>query len=237
MLIGGGKLMRKARILLVENENDIMQINKSYLEQQDYEILCAASLRAARAILWERPPDLVLLDVMLPDGSGYELCREIRRISSAPVIYVTCLGGDADIVTGLKEGGDDYIVKPYSLTVLHARIMAQLRRLGTVTGEISLPPLYINLAAGTVQLDGNAISLTRKEFQLLVYLVENRGRELSQHQIYEAVWGDSSETMGNTLRVHISRLRHKLSLDEGSAFELAPTAGQGYIFLRTVCRS
>jgi len=224
--------MKKTRILLVEDETDVLQVNKVFLEEQGYEVFGAETLREARNRLWEYPPDLILLDVLLPDGSGYDFCREIRQISLAPVIFLTCLGEDGDIVTGLKKGGDDYIVKPYNLSVLHARITAQLRRRGATT-EISLPPLHINLTTGTAKLEGEEIDLTRKEFQLLVYLIENRGLELSQSQIYEGIWNAPPETMGNTVRMHISRLRQKLRLNDGSAFELS-ASGQNYIFLRTV---
>ncbi|ADY55423.1 two component transcriptional regulator, winged helix family [Syntrophobotulus glycolicus DSM 8271] len=225
--------MKKTRILLVEDETDVLQVNRAFLEEQGYEVCCAETLREARNCLWESPPDLVLLDVLLPDGSGYDFCREIREISLVPVIFLTCMGGDGHIVTGLDRGGDDYIIKPYSFSVLQARVAAQLRRRGTVTGEISLPPLQINLTSGLVRLNGETIDLTRKEFLLLLYLVENRGQELSQAGIYEAVWSAPPETMGNTVRMHVSRLRQKLRLDEGSAFELS-AAGQNYIFLRTV---
>jgi DNA-binding response OmpR family regulator len=185
-------------------------------------------------MLWEYPPDLILLDVLLPDGSGYDFCREIRKSSLIPVIFLSCMREDGNIITGLDRGGDDYIVKPYSLSVLYARILAQLRRRGAITGEISLPPLHINLTSGTVKMEEKGIELTGKEFRLLVYLVENRGQELSQSQIYEAVWNCSSDAMGNTVRMHISRLRKKLKLDEGSSFELSCTSGKKYIFLRTV---
>ncbi len=225
--------MKKTRILLVEDETDVLQVNQSYLAQHGYEVFCAETLREARNLLWEYPPDLILLDVLLPDGSGYNFCQEIRKTSLVPVIFLTCMGNDSNVVTGLDRGGDDYIVKPYSLSILQARITAQLRRRGVATGEIFLPPLYINLTAGTVKLYEEEINLTRKEFQLLLYMIENRGQEMSQSQIYEAVWNAPVETMGNTVRMHISRLRQKLKLDDDSAFELSPTNSQGYIFLRT----
>lgn len=230
-------ILKKVRILLVEDEAEVMQINRSYLENLNYEVLCAGTLRDAQAAIWEYPPDLILLDVMLPDGSGYDFCRSIRKYFTVPVIFLTCLGNDSNIVTGLEQGGDDYMIKPYSLKVLHARIVAQLRRCGYSVGEIALPPLYINLSMRTVKLDREDISLTHKEFQLLVYLVENRGKELTQAQIYQAVWSGPPETMGNTVRVHISRLRKKLHMNEASCFELSPTVNQGYLFLRTVYRS
>jgi DNA-binding response OmpR family regulator len=226
--------MKKPKIMLVEAETDVARPVRAYLEQKGYEVFCAETLQEARACLWEYPPDLILLDASLPDGPGGDFCGEVRRVSAVPIIFLTYLCADADIVDGLERGADDYITKPCSLSVLSARIAAQLRRRSSVTGEIILPPLYISLTSGTVKLNGKEIYLSRKEFHLLLYMVENLGQELSQSQIYEAVWANPPVTMGNTVRVHISRLRRKLRLDDGSAFELLPTANQSYIFLRTL---
>lgn len=223
--------MRKARILLVEDERGVLDVNARFLLGKGYEVLCAETIREARAHFWESPPDLILLDVLLPDGSGYDFCREVRASSSAPVIFLTCLGEDAHIVSGLSEG-DDYMVKPYNLEVLGARVAARLRRSGTLQGRIELPPLTIDLAAGSVELENEAILLTRKEFQLLVYLVENRGKELSHAEIYRAVWCAPPETAGNAVKVNISRLRQKLRLGDASPFELSTLPGRGYMFLR-----
>jgi len=226
-------MTRKVRILLVEDETDVLNINEKYLTKKGYEVLCADTLHKARNLLWEYPPDLILLDVLLPDGSGYVFCTQIRKYSNAPVIFLTCMGETDNIVNGFSLGGDDYIVKPYRFEVLEARITAQLRRRGIGNGLLELPPLFMNITSGTVILDGNEILLNRKEFQLLVYLVENRGLEISPSQIYEAVWGCSSETMGNTVKMTVSRLRQKLNLEETGCFELSTTASQGYLFLRT----
>ena len=222
--------MQNARILLVEDERGVLDVNARFLAGKGYEVLCAETLSEARALFWESPPDLILLDVLLPDGSGYDFCREVRATSSAPVIYLSCLGEDEHIVSGLCEG-DDYMVKPYSLEVMGARVAARLRRNGTIKGRIELPPLMIDLASGNVELNGEAIALTRKEFKLLVYLVENRGRALSQAEIFRAVWEAPPETAGNAVKVNISRLRQKLRLDDASPFELCTVHGRGYMFL------
>jgi DNA-binding response OmpR family regulator len=223
----------KARILLVEDESDVLRVNEQYLLQRGYEVHCADTLRKARNLIWEYPPDLILLDVLLPDGSGFELCESIRKNSAAPVIFLTCMGHTEHIVNGLSLGGDDYIVKPYSFEVLEARIAAQLRRRGIGSGLLELPPLSVSLTSGSVRLSGEEIPLNRKEFQLLVYLMENRGQELSQAQIYRAVWESPPDTMGNTVKMTISRLRQKLRLEETGCFELSTTTSQGYMFLRT----
>lgn len=226
-------MTRKARILLVEDESDVLRVNEQYLIRKGYEVLCADTLHKARNLIWEYPPDLILLDVLLPDGSGFELCESIRKISAAPVIFLTCMGQTENIVNGLSLGGDDYMIKPYSFEVLEARIAAQLRRRGVGLAQLDLPPLSVNLTSGSVRLKGEEILLNRKEFQLLVYLMENRGQELSQEQIYRAVWESPPEAMGNAVKMTISRLRQKLRLEETGCFELSTTPNQGYMFLQT----
>ncbi len=226
-------MVRKSRILLVEDESDVLRVNEQYLSEKGYEVYCADTLHMAKNLIWEYPPDLILLDVLLPDGSGYDLCKSIRTFCAAPVIFLTCMGDTKNIVDGLSLGADDYIVKPYSFEVLEARIAAQLRRHGIGTGLLELPPLTINMTSGNVRLNDREVLLNRKEFQLLVYLVEHRGQELSQSQLYQAVWDVPSETMGNTVKMTISRLRQKLELEETGCFELSTTASQGYLFLRT----
>lgn len=222
-----------ARILLVEDNSDVCAVNAAFLRGKGcYTVQCAETLAEARALLWEQPFDLIVLDVLLPDGSGLDFCREVREVSSAPVLFLSCLSEDGQVASGLLGGGDDYMVKPYSLDVLGARVAALLRRSGVITGRIELPPLTIDLSSGTATLDGEPLLLTRKEFLLLMYLVENRGQALSQEEIFSAVWNAPPETCGNTVKVNISRLRSKLQLNEASAFELASVPGRGYMFLR-----
>ncbi|MDL2253823.1 response regulator transcription factor [Ruminococcaceae bacterium OttesenSCG-928-I18] len=224
--------MKNTKILMVEDETDVLNVNCQYLQKLGYEVQGAQTLHDARLLVWNTPPDLILLDVMLPDGSGYDFCREVRKITAAPILFLTCLHDDENVIQGLSGGADDYIVKPYSLEVLGARVAAQLRRHGFGTGFIELPPLFIDLATGTASLGGEVLGLTRKEFQLLVFLVEHRGQEFSQAELFETVWGAPPEGMGNTVKVHISRLRRKMRLDDASAFELCTTERQGYLFLR-----
>lgn len=225
-------MTKKAKVLLVEDEVDVQRANRQYLAEQGYEVYCAETLKNARAILWEYSPDLILLDVMLPDGSGFDLCREIREYSTVPIIFLTAMGEDGNVVGGFSLGGDDYIVKPYSMEIMGARVAAQLRRHGAGSGIIELPPLRIDLASGDAWLDGKPLKLSPKELQLLAYLVEYRGRTLNQAQIYQDVWSAPPETMGNVVKLNMSRLRRKLNLDgEDSCFELI-SSRQGYRFLR-----
>ena len=224
--------MQRAKLLLVEDESDVLRVNAHYLKQLGYDVRCAGTLDEARNFIWELPPDLIVLDVLMPDGNGFDFCKSIREITSASIIFLTCLDDDRSVVAGLSGGGDDYIVKPYSLEVLGARIDAQLRRIDSRHGRIELPPLRLNLSAGSVEMEGEEIILSRKEFHLLVYFVENRGKVLTQEQLYAAVWEAPLETMGNTVKVTISRLRQKLKLGEASCFELSSVPSGGYLFLR-----
>lgn len=227
--------MRKPRVLVVEDEVGILQVNIRHLEGQGYEVVAAQSLKEAKEAVLRQPPDLVLLDVMLPDGSGYDFCRELREFTTAPVIYLTSLGEKDNVVQGLLNGGDDYITKPYDLDVLSARVMAQLRRSGLYgAGRIDMIPLSINLQNGTAALDGKPVSLTQKELQLLAYLVSHAGRECPAHELYEAVWGAPGNNNTHTVTAHISSIRSKLGLDLESPFEIRSTSNKSYMFLKVL---
>ena len=224
--------MRKARILVVEDETDVLEANRLFLEAEGYEVACAINLKEARNILWERPPDLILLDVLLPDGSGYDFCGEIRGRTAAPILFLTCMNSSEQIVGGFSLGADDYITKPYSMDILSARVAARLR--GAGGGVIALPPLKIDLHTGKVWMDREEIALSARETQLLAFFAENIGREFALEEIYRKVWGETpAGSSGNTVRVHISNLRSKLRLGGGAPFEISLAPGKGYVFLRT----
>lgn len=223
--------VRAPRVLIVEDERALLGAFSRHLGQLGFEVTQAASIQQARAAVWEQLPDVVLLDVLLPDGSGYDLCAELRRMTSAPIIYVTALGQDNAVVRGLAAGGDDYLTKPFSLEVLTARINAQLRRSGAPrTMRLELPPLYLDFVAGKVTLEGEEVELSKKEMQLLGYLAANAGQGMTQAELLAAVWDDQSGLRTNTVRQHISNLRRKLRLDAVSAFELTLTSDHRYVF-------
>lgn len=223
--------MKKVRILLIEDETDILALNARHLAAQGYEALTAKTLAEARSVVWETPPDLIVLDVQLPDGSGFDFCAEIRKITTAPIIYLTCMTGDDNEIKGLTSGGDDYITKPYSLDVLSARIMTMLRRSGFgAVGRIELPPLFIDLQLGRATLSGEELNLSPKELYLLAFFAGNAGRAFSSQELYETIWGDAGGTPVNTVKMHISNIRHKLKLDDSSAFELSLTPDKKYRF-------
>jgi DNA-binding response OmpR family regulator len=217
--------------LLVEDEPALREAVERHLTGQGFNVVTADSVAKGRAAAWEHQPDLLLLDVLLPDGSGYELCAELRATTSAPIIYITALGHDRAVVQGLDAGGDDYIAKPFSLDVLTARISAQLRRVGAARwARIDLPPLHLDLVSGRATLEGRAIKLSRIELQLLSFFAANVGVGATQDELLRAVWGDESGLPTNTVRQHVSMLRRKLNLDAASAFELVHTADKRYVF-------
>lgn len=223
--------VRAPRVLIVEDEPALLGAFSRHLEQLGFDVTQAATIQQARAAVWEQLPDVVLLDVLLPDGSGYDLCAELRRMTSAPIIYVTALGQDNAVVRGLAAGGDDYLTKPFSLDVLTARINAQLRRSGAPRAlRIELPPLYVDFVTGKVTLEGRVIALSQKELQLLGYFATNAGQGVTQEELLDAVWDDKSGVPTNTVRQHISNLRRKLRLNGASAFELILTADHRYVF-------
>ncbi len=148
--------MKKVKILMVEDESDVLHINREYFEGKGYEVICASTLNQAGFLLEEHNPDLILLDVMMPDGSGFDFCRKVRQKTNAPIIFLTCRGENESVVNGLLQGGDDYVTKPYDLNVLNARVAAQLRRAGVMTaGRIELPPLTIDFLSGEATRTGS----------------------------------------------------------------------------------
>lgn len=223
--------MKKATLLMVEDEADLLAINKEYFESKGYEVIGADTLEQARFQLEEHSPDLILLDVMMPDGSGFAFCAELRQKTNAPIIFLTCRDENESVVKGLLQGGDDYVTKPYDLNVLSARVGAQLRRTGVMTaGKIELFPLSIDFLLGEAILDGEHIPLTQKELQLLGCFALFAGRRLSYDEIYRRAWGGSSPGAAHTVAVHVANLRKKLGVDSGGWFELSNSGKGEYLF-------
>jgi DNA-binding response OmpR family regulator len=228
--------MAKLRILIVEDEQDVAGLIKHAVERggdADAEIVVSGDT-ALKAVA-ERPPDLVLLDLNLPVLDGVEVCRILRSRAETrhlPIIILTARGAEDDKVTGLEIGADDYISKPFSLRELTARIRAVLRR-SSVAVEPTAPPyrgahLIADFEAVAVAVDGRSVRLTRREFELLRFLVQNRNRVVSRDRLLERVWGYDRMVETRSVDVHIGRLRSKL----GSAGRQVETVvGLGYRFI------
>jgi two-component system, OmpR family, alkaline phosphatase synthesis response regulator PhoP len=228
--------MAKRRILIVEDEHDVAGLIKHAVERSgDAEAEVVVSGDTALKAVAERPPDLVLLDLNLPVLDGVEVCRILRSRADTrqlPIIILTARGAEDDKVTGLEIGADDYISKPFSLRELTARIRAVLRR--TATPAEPGTPVYrgsrltADFDAVAVAVDGQSIRLTRREFELLRFLVQNKNRVVSRDRLLERVWGYDRMVETRSVDVHVGRLRHKL----GSAgHQVETVVGLGYRFI------
>ena len=221
-------------ILVVEDEESFSDPLSYLLRQEGFEVSIAATGTDGLATFQRTGADLVLLDVMLPGMSGWEVCRELRKTSMVPVIMLTARDGEVDKVVGLELGADDYVTKPFSARELVARIRAVLRR----HGELE-PLLPTTVEAGRVRVDivrhvvsvrGETISLPLKEFELLELLVRNSGRVLTRGQLIDRVWGADYVGDTKTLDVHVKRLRSKVEQDPAVPRHILTVRGVGYKF-------
>ena len=229
--------LSKTRVLIVEDEPDIAGLMKHALErggEMDVEIVNTGA--AALKCVMEEPPGLVLLDLNLPFIDGLEVCRLLRgRPSSAaiPIIMVTARTGESDRVSGLELGADDYVTKPFSLRELVARVRAVLRRPPPVSGNdrnlgYERGRLAIDFEAVSVRVSGSPVRLTKREFELLRFLVENRNRVLSRDRLLERVWGLDRQVETRSVVVHVGRLRGKLGQ---AGRQIETVIGMGYRFV------
>lgn len=217
------------QILLVEDNEQIMQGNERMLKRRGYEVTCALTLADARKAEKTRMPDLFVLDIMLPDGSGLDFMAELREYSQTPVLLLTGLTTPEDIVRGLTAGGDDYLAKPYDFGVLLARVEALLRRAENIPEKLVRGRLCLDVTADVATLDGADLLLSQKEFSLLLIFVQNEERFISAEYLYEKVWKHPMAGNSNTLKTTINRLREKI---KNCGYRIAWSRGEGYSFER-----
>jgi DNA-binding response OmpR family regulator len=225
--------MVKKNILIIEDEADIREMVRLRLKKEGYDIFVADSGEAGLAVALERRPDLILLDLMLPIMSGFEVLRKIkaeRTVSRTPVIIVSARGEESDIVAGLELGADDYVTKPFNMAVLIARVNALLRR--SVSAEetdgdlMTAGPVQIDGTGFQAMLSGEPLSLTKTEFLILYELVRMKGRVLTRNQLIERAIGDAYVT-DRTIDVHLASLRNKMGDSRGL---IETVRGVGYRF-------
>jgi two-component system, OmpR family, response regulator RegX3 len=225
---------RKRTVLLVEDEESITEPLAEALGREGFETRVAGSVAESLELANRVRPDLVLLDLMLPDGSGFDVCRELRRTSQVPIIMLTARGEEADRIVGLELGADDYVVKPFSAREVVARIRAVLRR-----AEPSGPDGDGVLEVGDVRLDadrrevtnaGEPVELSRKEFDLLQLLMRNAGSVVKREKLIDEVWDVNWFGSTKTLDVHVSGLRKKLGDDSSEPRYLHTVRGVGFRF-------
>jgi two-component system phosphate regulon response regulator PhoB len=210
--------MQKPMVLVVEDEASLVAMLRYNLEKQGFRVEEAVDGQEAIARISESPPDIVLLDWMLPVMSGIEVCRQIRRRPATrdlPVIMVTARGEDQDAVRGLNTGADDYITKPFSMDALLARLRALLRRAGpaTVRGQLDFHDIVMDQSAHRVQRNGRAVHLGPTEYRLLEFLMQHPRRVFSREELLNAVWGRDIHVEPRTVDVHIRRLRKSINGD------------------------
>jgi len=226
--------MGTATILVVDDERKIRDLVRSYLEREGYAVLVADSGQGALEALERANPDLVVLDLMLPDVSGEEVARSVRSHSDLPIIMLTAKAGEDDRVAGLRLGADDYLVKPFSPRELVARVEAVLRRAsgGAANGATSLDEgrLVIDRESREVAVDGAAIELTRSEFDLLHALASRPGRVYSRYELITKVQGYDYEGYERTIDAHVKNLRRKLGDDPRHPRYVLTVMGVGYKF-------
>mgnify|MGYP000984062388 CR=1 FL=1 len=220
------------KLLLVEDDLSLIEGLKYSLVKNGFETDIARTLREAESLFNQGDYQIILLDLMLPDGSGFDLCKTIRKTSAVPIIFLTSLDEEVNIVMGLDMGGDDYITKPFKLNELISRINAVLRRSDNSRScgtELSSNGITIKLTEGRVTKGGKDIELTSAEYRLLCLFMQNPKVLLSKEKIIEKLW-DSRESFidDNTLAVYISRLREKIEDDPRHAAFLVTVRGMGY---------
>ena len=221
-------------VLVVEDEPTLRETLAEALESEGYRALQAGDGKSGLALFRSEHPDLVLLDLMLPELSGLEVTRQVRAESAVPIVMLTARDAEVDKVVGLELGADDYVTKPFSSRELVARIRAVLRRGGEpedlITNALEAGPVRMDVDRHTVAVDGAAVSLPLKEFDLLELLLRNAGRVLTRGQLIDRVWGADYVGDTKTLDVHVKRLRSKIQPDPAHPKSLVTVRGLGYKF-------
>jgi two-component system KDP operon response regulator KdpE len=218
-----------ARILVVDDEPQILRALQMKLRAAGYTVDTATTARDALMKAGMRPPEAVVLDLLLPDGSGTDVCRELRSWSSAPILVLSAVGEEKEKIEALDAGADDYVTKPFSGDELLARLRAALRRAAPSPDPlVEVGDLRIDLEKRTVTMAGEPVSLTPIEYDLLRLLAENQGKLLTHPMILRAIWGPAFQEESNYLHVHVSHLRRKIEPDPARPRYILNQAGVGY---------
>jgi DNA-binding response OmpR family regulator len=220
------------RVLVVDDDPTVAEVVARYLQRDGHEVECLADGRTALRRAIEEPPDLVVLDLMLPGMNGLEVCRRLREHSPVPVVMLTALGDETDRLVGLEIGADDYVTKPFSPRELALRVRAVLRRargerLTPDTGTLTDGNLVVDVGAHEATLDGSPLPLTSREFDLLTFLLRHQRQAFSRDELLERVWGWSFGD-SSTVTVHVRRLREKIEPDPTAPQRIRTVWGVGY---------
>jgi two-component system, OmpR family, KDP operon response regulator KdpE len=230
--------MSEALVLVVDDEPQILRALKTNLRGAGYDVTTAATAQDALTAAAMRPPDAVILDLVLPDGSGVDVARELRSWSAAPILVLSVVGDEAEKVAALDAGADDYVQKPFGIDELLARLRALLRRAGPSTEPVlEVGGLVIDLDKRLVTADGRRVQLTPNEFDLLRVLAQNEGKLMTHPTLLREVWGPAYGTESHYLHVYVSQLRRKLEDDPSRPRYLLTEPGAGYRLVNPVARS
>jgi two-component system KDP operon response regulator KdpE len=225
--------MSAARVLVVDDEAQIVRALRTSLQGAGYEVDVATTAAEALARAAAHPPTGVILDLILPDGSGIDVCRELRRWTNVPVLVLSALGDEQEKIAALDAGADDYVTKPFGIEELLARLRAALRRVDAPAAPVvELGELAVDLERRLVTLRGKPVSLTPTEFELLRLFVRNEGKLLTHPTILREVWGPAYGTESHYLHVYVSQLRQKLEQDPARPRLLLTEPGAGYRLVR-----
>ncbi|MED4732420.1 response regulator transcription factor [Aneurinibacillus migulanus] len=229
--------METAKILLVDDEKSIVKMIETVLRKEGFrKIYKAYTAQEALQLLQQYGADIIILDVMLPDQSGFELCPKIREISEAYILFLTAKVSDFDVLTGFATGGDDYITKPFNPLEIVARVKARLRRatlhpslhVSSFKSRYDFGRFIVDESAGELIIEGRTVACPAQVFQLLLYLCKHPNVVFSKSQLYEAVWGFDGLSDDNTVMVHIRRIREKIELNPSTPHYLVTVRGLGY---------
>jgi two-component system OmpR family response regulator len=226
--------MTGGKILIVEDDQALLDVLKYNLTKEGYDVVTATDGIQALEVARGSKPDLILLDIMLPKMSGFDVCRILRKETTTPILMLTAKDEEVDKIVGLEIGADDYMTKPFSMRELLARIRAMLRRAEMVKPKpaeeavLRISDLEVDLARHQATLSGTKLELTPKEFDLLVFLARNKGLVFSREQLLERVWGYDYAGGTRTVDVHIRWLRQKLEVDPAKPKRLITIRGVGY---------
>lgn len=220
-------------VLVVDDELQILRALETSLRGAGYRTVSAATAADALTTAAMRPPDAVILDLVLPDGSGIDVCRELRRWTDVPILVLSAVGDEREKVRALDAGADDYVTKPFGIEELLARLRALLRRVGPSSDPVvELGELVVDLDKRLVTLGGEPVALTPTEFELLSLFVRNEGKLLTHPAILQAVWGPNYGKESNYLHVYVSQLRRKIEADPTRPRYLLTEPGAGYRLVR-----
>ena len=222
------------RVLVIEDEESFRDALQFMLSREGFDVVLAADGAEGMKQFDSKNPDIVLLDLMLPEVSGTEVCKYIRTKSNTPVIMLTAKDTEIDKVVGLELGADDYVTKPFSTRELLARIKAVLRRGSDLdlesVGAVEGGPIRMDVDRHALTVNGDPVSMPLKEFELLEFLMRNSGRVLTRGQLMDRVWGSNYVGDGKTLDVHVKRIRSKIEPDPANPVYLTTVRGLGYRF-------